>query len=379
MQTLSLMNFLDFDFDTRLERGSTLPSILYRDRSVLAHEKQNIFNATWQLAGRLDQVAAPGSYFTTSIAGESIIVVRDAAGNLRGFHNVCRHRAGEVVVGEGSCRSFQCSYHGWTYALDGSLIGTPDWEGVENFDRRTMGLKSIEVGVWEQFVFVRIDDASSNISLESFLSDVQSRLTTAGVKSMSHRVRRDYTIECNWKVYVDNYLEGYHIPIVHPSLMRELDYTRYRTITSRYSSLQDAPIRSGNDPGRRYNRSETQNEALYFWIFPNLMLNVYPDNLSTNLIVPLSAERTLTIFEWYFGAADKEKEEETLRLSDEIQQEDIRVCEAVQRGLNSVSYNRGRYSVKRENGLHHFHSLWVEFSRGEGRDRESKANSGGLA
>lgn len=373
------MNFLEFGFDTRLERGSTLPSTLYIDPTVLAHEKRSIFNATWQLAGRLEQVATSGSYFTTSIAGEGIIVVRDASENLRAFHNVCRHRAGQVAIGEGNCRVFQCSYHGWTYALDGSLIGTPDWEGVENFDRASMGLKPIEIGVWEQFIFVRIDGASSNVSLESFLSDVQSRLSTADVKSMSHRVRRDYTIECNWKVYVDNYLEGYHIPIVHPSLMRELDYTRYRTITSRYSSLQDAPIKSGDDPGRRYNRSETQSEALYFWIFPNLMLNVYPDNLSTNLIVPLSPERTLTIFEWYFREADEEKEEETLRLSDEVQQEDIRVCEDVQRGLNSVSYDRGRYSVKRENGLHHFHSLWVEFCRGESRDRESKANSGGLA
>lgn len=379
MQSLSRMNFLDFDFDTRLERASTLPSNLYIDPSVLAHEKRSIFNATWQLAGRLEQVAAPGSYFTTSIADESIIVVRDAAGKLRAFHNVCRHRAGQVAAGEGNCRVFQCSYHGWTYALDGSLIGTPDWEGVENFDRAAMGLEPIEVGVWEQLIFVRIDGSSSNISLESFLSDVQSRLTTADVKSMKHQVRRDYIIECNWKVYVDNYLEGYHIPIVHPGLMRELDYTRYRTITSRYSSLQDAPIKSGDDPGRRYNRSETQSEALYFWIFPNLMLNVYPDNLSTNLIVPFSAERTLTVFEWYFRESDKEKEEETLRLSDEIQQEDIRVCEDVQRGLNSVSYERGRYSVKRENGLHHFHSLWVEFCGGKSRDIESKANSGGLA
>ena len=373
------MDYLDFEFDSRIERGSTLPSRLYMDPSVLAHEKRHIFNATWQLAGRIDRVAAPGSYFTASIAGESIIVVRDAGGTLRAFHNVCRHRAGQVADGEGTCRAFQCSYHGWTYALDGSLIGTPDWDGVENFDRTGMGLKPVEVSVWEQLVFVRIDAGDSKVSLETLLSDGQSRLPTVDVKSMSYRVRRDYVIECNWKVYVDNYLEGYHIPIVHPSLMRELDYTRYRTITSRYSSLQDAPIRTGEDPGRRYNASESQSEALFFWIFPNLMLNVYPDNLSTNLIVPLSAERTLTIFEWYFRDANQATEEETLRLSDEIQQEDIRVCEAVQRGLNSVSYDRGRYSVKRENGLHHFHSLWVEYCLSRSRDRESKANSGGLA
>jgi len=371
------MDFLDFDFDPKIERGSTLPARLYTDPQVLAFEKLKIFNRSWQLVGRKDQVSSPGSYFTSGVPGESVIVVRDHEGNLRAFHNVCRHRAGQVASGEGSCRVFQCSYHGWTYALDGTLIGTPDWDGVENFDRSTMGLKPVEVAIWEQFVFVRIEGSESTVSLDAFLSEVASRLSTVDVQSMNSRVRRDYVIECNWKVYVDNYLEGYHIPLVHPSLMRELDYTRYRTITGRYSSLQDAPIRGGDEAGRRYQPGETQSDAQYFWIFPNLMLNVYPDNVSTNLIVPLSAERTLTVFEWYFRDADSEVE--TLRLSDEIQQEDIAVCEAVQRGLNSVSYDRGRYSVKRENGLHHFHSLWLEFCLGSSRDVQSKANSGGLA
>ena len=180
--------------------------------------------------------------------------------------------------------------------------------------------------------------------------------------------RRDYIIDCNWKVYVDNYLEGYHIPIAHPGLMREIDYANYRTDTYRYYSQQFAPIRAmkPEDAGERfYAPGRGLQEALYFWIFPNLMLNVYPDNLSTNLIVPLSHDKTLTIFEWFFHDAHSEKVRERIRravaFSDEVQQEDIELCRSVQRGLNSSTYDRGRYSVKRENGVHHFHMLLSEF------------------
>ena len=352
-----MLRFLDFDFDPRIEWSSTLPSELYFKPEVLDAERRRIFFRSWQLVGRLDQVKSPGTYFTSDVAGEPLLVVRDKSGTLCAFHNVCRHRAGQVAIGEGQCRVFQCSYHGWTYGLDGALLGMPDWEGVQGFAREAMGLKPVEIAVWSQFIFARVVNRSE--TLDECLDDITKRLAGVGVSEMQHAARRDYVIECNWKVYVDNYLEGYHIPIVHPSLMRELDFEHYRTITSRYSSLQDAPIRTGEDGERRYNRTESQREALFFWVFPNLMLNVYPDNISTNLIIPLGPERTLTVFEWYFATV--QKLDETLRLSDEIQQEDIAICEAVQRGLRSVSYDRGRYSVKRENGVHHFHSLWREF------------------
>jgi choline monooxygenase len=179
-------------------------------------------------------------------------------------------------------------------------------------------------------------------------------------------------------VYVDNYLEGYHIPIAHPGLMREIDYAQYRTDTFRYYSQQFAPIRAmktedvgaetatPSDPSDRiYAPGTGLQQALYFWIFPNLMLNIYPDNISTNLIVPLSTEKTLTIFEWFFHNADqaktRERIEKAIAFSDEVQQEDITLCENVQRGLRSSTYDRGRYSVKRENGVHHFHMLLSEF------------------
>ncbi len=168
-------------------------------------------------------------------------------------------------------------------------------------------------------------------------------------------------------MYVDNYLEGYHIPIAHPGLMREIDYAQYRTETFRYYSQQFAPIRAMkvDDGERLYAPGTGLQGALYFWIFPNLMVNIYPDNVSTNLIVPISHDKTLTVFEWFFHEAESMQARERIRkaveFSDEVQQEDIGLCESVQRGLRSVTYDRGRYSVRRENGVHHFHMLLGEF------------------
>ena len=149
--------------------------------------------------------------------------------------------------------------------------------------------------------------------------------------------------------------------------MREIDYAQYRTDTFRFHSQQFAPIRAlkAEDAGERLYAPGTGQQALYFWVFPNLMLNIYPDNISTNLIVPLSHEKTLTIFEWFFHDMASEKNLERIRrsvaFSDEVQQEDIGLCENVQRGLRSSTYDRGRYSVRRESGVHHFHRLYEEY------------------
>ncbi len=366
------MELLNFDFDERIERAETLPARCYTDPAYLIAEQRHIFNRTWQLAGRLDQASEPGSYFTADVGDEPVIIVRGSDGELRGFHNVCRHRAGPVAQGAGRCDMFRCGYHGWTYATDGKLIGVPDFDGVERFNRDEFSLRPVQVQTWEQFIFIKLDglDGRSNqLSLLDLLEDIPALTKHCRVAEMKFAERRDYVIDCNWKVYVDNYAEGYHVPIIHPSLMRELDFQRYRTITRRYYSRQDAPIKAGADPGRHYSATAEQTEALYFWVFPNLMLNIYPDNLSTNLIVPLGHDKTLTIFEWYFhdveSAAAKERIKTTIDLSDEVQHEDIWICEEVQKRLRSIAYDRGRYSVRRENGVHHFHSLWMEFMKAE--------------
>ena len=368
---------LRLDVHEQIECAQTLASRFYIDPAILAVEKEKIFRRTWQLVGTLGQscgemngrsrtIADTETFFTAEVADEPIVIVRDKEGTLRAFSNVCRHRAGPIAQGSGCKNVLRCGYHGWTYTLDGRLIGTPDVEGVEFFDRSTMGMVPLRLEIWEQFIFVNFDLKAEPLS--SFLGAIPAQargFQFAGLRSVE---RRDYVLDCNWKVYVDNYLEGYHIPIAHPGLMREIDYAQYRTDTFRYYSQQFAPIRAmktEDTAERSYPPGTGLQEALYFWIFPNLMLNIYPDNVSTNLIVPISQEKTLTIFEWFFHDSASEKARDRIRkavaFSDEVQQEDIGLCESVQRGLRSAMYDRGRYSVRRENGVHHFHMLLREF------------------
>src|SRR5271156_778918 len=368
---------LRLDVNERIECAQTLASRFYTDPSILEIEKARIFRRTWQLVGTLDHacgevnglhrtIADRETFFTAEVAGEPIVVVRDKEGTLRAFSNVCRHRAGPIAFGSGCKNVLRCGYHGWTYTLDGRLIGTPDVEGVEFFDRSTMGMVPLRLETWEQLIFVNFDPNAEPLSV--YLGKIPEQARGFRFAGLQVAERRDYVLHCNWKVYVDNYLEGYHIPIAHPGLMREIDYSQYRTDTFRYHSQQFAPIRamkSGAAGERFYAPGSGLQEALYFWIFPNLMLNVYPDNISTNVIVPLSQDKTLTIFEWFFHDAKSPQNQEriarAIAFSDEVQQEDIALCRNVQKGLHSATYDRGRYSVKRENGVHHFHTLLGEF------------------
>jgi choline monooxygenase len=345
-----------------LSRATTIPARWYLDPQLLERESGAVFGRTWQPVGHAQSVADPGSYLTAEIAGEPVVVTRDKNGILRAFSNVCRHRASVIADGCGKASALRCPYHAWTYGLDGRLLGCPEFEGVEDFDKSATRLPEFRVETWGPYVFVNQDpDAAPLAEVFGAIPDEVAKMGCP-VDELEFSERRDYKIACNWKVYVDNYLEGYHLPAAHPSLHRELDYGEYRVDTYRYYSSQIAPIRPPGGGERRY---ESQGlSALYYWIFPNFMLNVYPDNLSANIIVPLGPEKTLTIFEWfsYPGSAVKR---ETIAFSDEIQQEDIKICESVQRGLHSRTYNTGRFSVKRENGVHHFHLLLNEFLRHE--------------
>jgi choline monooxygenase len=367
---------LHLGVNEQIESAQTLASRFYTDPAILNIEKARIFCRTWQLAGTLSQecgevngmkrtIADPESYFTVDVAGEPVVVVRDKEGTLRAFSNVCRHRAGPVAQGSGCKNVFRCGYHGWTYTLDGRLIGTPDIDGVEFFDRSTMGMVPLRLETWEQFIFVNFDPQAP--PLAAFLGNIPRQTSGFDFRGISLAERRNYIVNCNWKVYVDNYLEGYHIPIVHPGLMKEIDYPRYRIETFRYYSQQLGPVKDlkPEDTERVYPPGSGLPEALYFWIFPNLMLNFYPDNIQTNIVAPLAHDKTLVIFDWYFHQAQlpqaRERAAKAIAFSDTVQQEDSSICEAVQRGLQSSTYDHGRYSVKRENGVHHFHMLLGEF------------------
>ncbi len=364
------MNLSDFTPNTDLSRASTLPSSWYTDPSILELEREKIFCSTWQPVGRIDMVVRSGDYFACDVVGEPVVVVRGMDGILRAFANVCRHRAGPVAAGRGNRKSLQCRYHGWTYTLDGRLFAQPEFEGVQDWNKTEICLPSYRVETWGPYVFVNLDHSAPGLTdVMGAIPDEVNRMGFA-LEKMHFLERRDYAVHCNWKVYIDNYLEGYHIPIAHPGLFRELDYEKYRIDTYRYYSSAYAPVRplkEGEIQGRdrRYVRSEEESKALYYWIFPNFMINIYPDNLQANIILPQGHDRTLAIFEWFFiepGTGEGwESVQQSISFSDQIQREDIELCEMVQRGLQSRTYNQGRLSVKRENGVHHFHSLVHEF------------------
>ena len=357
--------------ETDVSRAHTLPSTAYRDPAILEQEKERIFARTWQLVAHASELARVGDFKPTTILDEPILLTHAQDGRLHGFYNVCRHRAAQVVTTRGNRKSLQCGYHGWVYGLDGRLQTAREMEGTEDFDKADFGLVPIRVDTLGPFIFANLDPDAA--PLADWLGAVPDEIKAAGYDLSSMRLveRRDYDIACNWKVYVDNYLEGYHVPIAHPGLFKELDYDQYRVETFRYYSKQHAPIRElkpGEVPGRdrRYVRMPgTEEDALYYWIFPNTMLNIYQDNVSTNVILPIGVDRTLTIFEWFFAepgtGAGWESMQQTIAFSDEIQHEDIAVCEQVQRGLRSRSYDRGRFSALRENGVHHFQTLVTEF------------------
>ena len=350
-----------YDPDLPLDRASTIPAPWYLDARVTALERRSVFARSWQCAGRADQVREPGQYFTCELAGgEPIVVVRGGDGVLRGFFNVCRHHAAAVVTAPaGVAQHLRCPYHGWTYALDGALKGTPDFAGVCDFDRGANGLAPVDTGVWESWVFVRV--AKDGLPLGEFLEPAL-RTEAAGLRlqDLHWAARRQYTLECNWKVFVDNYLDGgYHVPHLHKGLDSVLDYRDYTIENGLRYCLQSSPIVSaGAEPATSAVR--TGDRARYFWLYPNFMINCYAGAMDTNLVIPRGTDRTEVVFDFYFADVSDEaqaRNRASIEVSDRIQQEDEDVCRSVQRGLASGAYAAGRLSVRREAGEHLFHRL----------------------
>ena len=349
---------MDFAFDPELASAETLPSRCYTDAALGARERNRIFGRTWQWTGHLGQLPSPGSRFQTEVGGEPVVVLKDEAGSLRAFSSVCRHRAGRVG-GEG--KRLQCAYHGWTYGLDGRLLGAPEFEGVQGFDRAACRLPAFRAEAWGPWVFVNLDPAAP--PLAEVLGEILPETAPWPLDSLRPIHALDYELACDWKVYVDNYLEGYHIPVAHPELFRQIDYSAYGVETRRWHSRQHAPVKGADTLYHRDLAEGQDPEALYYWLFPNLMVNVYPDHVQLNLIQPLGPGRCRTHFAWFAEAGKALDLQANLAFSDLVQQEDIALCEAVQQGLASATYDRGRYSVRRENGVHHFHQLWVEMMK----------------
>jgi choline monooxygenase len=350
-----------YDAGSPLEEAWTIPASWYTDARLADLERHAVFSATWQMVGRLDQVSAEGRFLSADVAGEPIVVVRGTDGGLRAFYNVCRHHGAAVVTEpEGKTHLLRCPYHGWTYSLEGALKGTPDFAGVCHFEKDKNGLVQIAADTWENWVFVRLDPEGPPLPefLGTALVDQCRKLDLSRFHSME---RRHYAFDCNWKVFVDNYLDGgYHVPHLHKGLDSVLDYSRYSIENGERFCLQRSPIvREGAEPETGAVR--TGEEALYYWIYPNFMVNWYEGVMDTNLVLPLGVDRTEVIFDFFFTDVASEEARARNRASidvgQRIQDEDTAICKSVQRGLGSRAYGAGRLSVRREGGEHLFHRL----------------------
>jgi choline monooxygenase len=331
-----------------LERASTIPADWYVDARLFDLEQRTVFARSWQVAARV-----------TQLGGEPVVVVRGSDDRLRGFFNVCRHHAAAVVTEPHGCAHvLRCPYHGWTYGLDGGLKGTPDFAGVADFDRAAHGLVPIEVAAWEDWVFVRLQPGGP--ALDVVVGEVRGQAAALRLDRLQWLERRVYSLACNWKVFVDNYLDGgYHVPHLHRGLDSVLDYSSYTIENGSHVCVQSSPIVSeGADAATGAVR--TGDRAYYFWLYPNFMINCYAGAMDTNLVIPRGGDRTDVIFDYYFddvSEAAAGRNRASIEVSERIQDEDVAICVSVQRGLRSRAYTAGRLSVRRERGEHLFHRL----------------------
>jgi phenylpropionate dioxygenase-like ring-hydroxylating dioxygenase large terminal subunit len=348
-----------YDDRAPLAQAYTIPASWYVDERIAELERQAVFGRTWQVAARAERLQQPAQFVTVELAGEPLVVVRGADQQLRAFYNVCRHHAAAVVAGEqGSANLFRCPYHGWSYGLDGSLKGAPEFEGVGSFDRARNGLLPVRVESWEQFVFVNLEPSAP--SLSDFLGGLMPRVAPLNVGALHFFERRSYSLHCNWKVFVDNYLDGgYHVPHLHQALNSVLEYTQYSIECKDRYCLQSSPL-VASDVDAATSATRSGERAYYFWQYPNFMINLYAGYMDTNLVLPDGVDRCKVVFDFYFDDVREsaaERNRQSVAVGERVNDEDVGICESVQRGLHSRAYQAGRLSVRREAGEHLFHRL----------------------
>ena len=337
-----------------LERSQNLAAVFYGDETVAELERSAVFASAWQLVGHASQVAKPGEYFTTSIGKVPLILCRDNQNVIRGFHNVCRHRGGPLACDAGSAEHFRCHYHGWQYGLNGQLLEATDFGDAEHFSADRIHLRAVAVHEWRGLIFAHPGQTAISPefpqALEAMLGDHHP------LETYRFAHRETYRLKCNWKIYVDNYLEGYHVPELHPGLNAQLEFSQYTTDVFGECSVQHSPLRSTITRG-----GAATGTAVYVHLFPNQMLNCLPGRLQTNRVVPVSPSECDVVFDYYYAddvtESDRKADQDSAH---QTQLEDEGICAIVQRNMESGAYVSGRLSPKWEEALWAFQNWYRE-------------------
>ena len=355
-----------YAIDPDVTLASTLPAAFYRDASTFERVKERVFARSWQWIGDIVDVGRPGSLSPRDMLpgclDEPLLLSRDAEGTLRCLSNVCTHRGNLLVKTPCVADQIRCGYHSRRFDLAGRMNFMPEFALARNFPAPSDDLPQVPFGTLGTQAFAAVAPAAP---LDAFLGDVAARLAWLPLADFHHDPSRDrsFDIAAHWALYVENYLEGLHIPFIHPALNQVLSFEGYDYELHRYANLQFARARDGEQAFELPSSSPDFGQrvaAYYYWIFPNLMLNFYPWGLSVNVVQPQGIDRTRVIFRSYVWDAGKLGDGAGGDL-DQVELEDEEVVQQVQRGIQSRFYDRGRYSPSKERGVHQFHRLLCEF------------------
>lgn len=347
---------------SELERGLTLPASWYSDPAILALEHSRIFAHAWQYAGPAEQVARPGDFLAARVGDTPVVIARGRDGALRGFVNVCRHRGHQVVSGCGHRLTLQCPYHAWTYDLDGALLTAPRSEREPNFDRADWSLLPIAVDAWGPLIFAcRDPDAAP---LAETLGPLPEQMAARGLPldGLTYRGRsREFLVEANWKLVVENFLECYHCPVAHQSFSRLIDVApdAYKLTTTPFTSSQYGPVLEGRRDAPYVPEGPIRRAEFHF-VWPNWTLNTFPGPAHVRVLVfqPVDENHTATFVDG-FWAPDTSDEtiDEMTSFGTVVGQEDVDLVQSVHRGLRSGRVEQGRLLLEAEHLLQHFQLL----------------------
>jgi choline monooxygenase len=326
----------------------TIPANWYADAAIYRLEQDRIFAREWMLIGFAAQMPKPGDTLARDIAGRPVFVIRTRDGGLRAFLNICRHRAARLVPeGAGHCDLLRCPYHGWLYDAEGRLKATPEFGDAAELDRGKLGLVSVKAAEWRGLVFVNLDPGACDV--EEGLGDLVHETERQPLERFVWHDRTVYPLDFNWKNYVDNYMEGYHIPYLHPGLNRETDAKAYTVTPGDRVCVHRAPTKSG-----------ATYEGLWLWRWPNITIGIYGDGLNITRIVPHGPSSMALEIDFFFlpdANADPDDRRRKMQWTREVVEQDFDMCRSVQSNLASGYYDRGPLSPRHENGVAYFHDL----------------------